>query len=117
MTENAAAAIAAHDTLIRDNQRAMDRIFEELGHINTSLGQVRERMSALEASSLQPQMTEVRTELGALRERVAVLEGQGTARREVTKATDKQIEWIYRIGPWLFLVAYVVYTALRHGAV
>lgn len=100
--------------LVQENQKAMDRVFEELGRINTSLGQVREKMAALEASSVQPQVSELRAEVGAIRERVAVLEGDRTARAEVAKSTGKQMDWVYRLAPWIFLTAYVVYTALTH---
>ncbi len=95
----------------------MDRVFEELGKVNASIGQVRERMAALEASSLQPQVQEIRAEVGGLRERVALLEAHHVARGEVGKATDKQIEWVYRLAPWTFFVAYVVYTAIKHGGI
>lgn len=102
--------------LVQENQRAMDRVFEELGRINTSLGQVREKMAALEASSVQPQVSELRAEVGGLRERVAVLEGLNTARIEVEKTTGKHADWLYKLAPWLFLVAYVVYTTVTGGA-
>ena len=117
MSEETSATVMAHDRLIQDNQRAMDRVFEELGRVNASIGQVRERMAALEASSLQPQVSEVRAEVGSIRERVVLLEAHHVARGEVGKATDKQIEWVYRLAPWAFFVAYVIYNAVRHGGI
>lgn len=96
--------------LIQDNQRAMDRVFEELGRINTSLGQVREKMAAIEASSVQPQVTELRVELGGLRERVAICEAHQKADIEVKKVTGQHMDWIYKLAPWAFFIAYAVYT-------
>lgn len=115
MSEETSATVMAHDRLIQDNQRAMDRVFEELGRVNASIGQVRERMAALEASSLQPQVSEIRREVGEIRERVALLEAHHVARGEVGKTQDKHLELVYRFAPWVFLVAYVVFNAIRQG--
>lgn len=109
------AAMLVHDRLIQDNQRAMDRVFEELSRVNVTIGQVRERMAALEAANVQPQVAELRSEHGLLRERVAVLEGLSTAHAEVEKTTGRHIELVYRFAPWLFLTAFVVYNALAHS--
>lgn len=114
MSENGHSDVAL--LLVQENQRAMDRVFEELGRINASVGQVREKMAALEASSVQPQVSELRAEVGVLRERVAVLEGLNTARVEVEKSTGKQADWLYKLAPWIFLTAYVVFTTLTGGA-
>lgn len=114
MSEDHNSVLLGHDRLIQDTQRAMDRVFEELGRINASLGQVREKMAALEASSVQPQVSELRADLGALRERVAILEGVNTASAEVARATGRHMDWIYRLAPWAFLTAYVVYSAVMH---
>lgn len=96
--------------MVQENQRAMERVFSELGNINKSLGEVREKMAALEASSLQPQVHELRIEMGSIRERVALLEADKTARAEVLKSTGRAADWIYKLAPWGFVAAYVVAT-------
>jgi hypothetical protein len=103
--------------LVQENQRAMDRVFEELGRFGKSLGEVREKLAAQEASSVQPQVVELRQDVSSMRERIAVLEGDRTARAEVAKSTGKQMDWAYRLAPWLFLTAYVVYTAVTRSVI
>lgn len=99
--------------LVQENQRAMDRVFEELKLLHTSVGQVRERMVAIEAGSVQPQVTEVRTEVSNLRERVAILEADKAAKAEVAKSHSTLADWAFKLAPWLFVVAYVVFTQFR----
>lgn len=96
--------------IVQQNQAAMDRVFAELEKLHGSVGQVRERMAAMEASSVQPQVTELRADVSNLRERVAVLEGDKQTRVEVAKSQSTIAEWVFKLAPWLFVTAYVVIT-------
>lgn len=112
MPETSATAEALLQ-LVQQNQQSMDRVFAELEKLHNGVANVRERMVALEASSVQPQVTELRTDVSALRERVAILEGDKNTRAEVAKSQSTTAEWIFKLAPWLFVAAYVIFTSWR----
>lgn len=109
MPETSATAEALLQ-LVQQNQQSMDRVFAELEKLHTGVANVRERMVALEASSLQPQVVDLRTDVSALRERVAILEGDKQTRAEVAKTQSTIAEWAFKLAPWIIMAAYVIMT-------
>lgn len=92
---------------------AIERVEAKMEKIAEALGKLAERMAALEtAVHLQP-FAELKAENLRLWKQVDALNAR------VNKDTGERVggstamQWFYRLSPWAFLVAYVVFDKLR----
>lgn len=93
-------------------RESMRQFGDQLSDIRRDVGDVRERMIKLEASTLHDTVADLRAQLTMAMARVDALESARDQQAGQTKGVASTADWLYKIAPWIFATALVVATNL-----
>ena len=93
-SDNSIAALVLAMRQLSDNTARMDRSMEAL---NQKMGEVRDRLTHIEAQGYDKKIEELTSVISALNSRIDVLEREKDKRDGVTGG----LEWLSKVGGWV----------------
>lgn len=89
---------------------AIRRVEQRLDDLFALVSDLRERFAHMEGRAVDRTVENLRTELSEAQARIAALEAAHNTRNGQLQASKTWGEWLHRLAPWLFAMAFVVWT-------
>lgn len=89
-------------------RESMRQFGDQLSDIRRDVGDVRERMIKLEASTLHDTVADLRAQLTTALARVDALEAVRDQQAGQNRGLATTADWLHKLAPWLFATALVV---------
>lgn len=93
-------------------RESMRQFGDQLSDIRRDVGDVRERMIKIEASTLHDTVADLRAQLTAALARVDALESARDQQAGQTRGVATTADWLHKVAPWIFATALVVVSNL-----
>jgi hypothetical protein len=92
----------------------MSHIEDKLDRLVEGVGEVKERLARIEGSAVLSSIDDLKSAVSALQTRQIILETEDAARNAASAASSDTLGsvalWLYKLAPWLFATALVVFS-------